>query len=265
MRAPVPFGQYVPVDSPVHALEARTKMVITAAFTVLLFSVSGFSGLAAAAICIATAVALSRVPVRLVARGLRAIVFLLAFTLLAHALRWQPATVALLRLGPLAIDGAGLLTGLFFSARIVLLVIGTSLVTLTTSPVEIADGLSRIMRPLERIGVPVGELAMMLTIALRFIPTTAEEAERIIVAQMSRGARFDRGGPVARARAYVPVLVPLFVGLFRRADHLATAMEARCYRGGVGRTQLHESRLTGRDWILMFSGCVFFIVLAIWL
>lgn len=255
MRPPVPFGQYVPVDSPVHALEARAKMALTAAFTVLLFAVEGFAGLSTAAVIVLVAVWLSRVPARLVVRGLKAILFLLLFTLLAHALRWQPATAALLRVGPLAIDQGGLLTGLFFSARIVLLVLGTSLVTLTTSPVELTDALGRVMRPLERLHVPVSELAMMLTIALRFIPTTAEEAERIIVAQVARGARFDRGGPIARARAYVPVLVPLFVGLFRRADDLATAMEARCYRGGHGRTRLNESRLTRRDWLVMTVGC----------
>lgn len=263
MRPPVPFGQYVPVDSPVHSLEARAKMALTAAFAVLLFGADGFAGLSVATIIVSVAVLLSRVPVRLVVRGLRAILFLLLFTLIAHALRWQSATAALLRVGPLAIDQVGLLTGLFFSARIVLLMLSASLVTLTTSPVKLTDALGWVMRPLERFHVPVNELAMMLTIALRFIPTTAEEAERIIVAQVARGARFDRGGLLARTRAYVPVLVPLFVGLFRRADTLATAMEARCYRGGSGRTRLNESRLTRRDWLVMIIGCVVFGALAV--
>ncbi len=255
MHTPVPFGQYVPIDSPIHRLDARVKMALMFAFTVLLFSVQGFGGLAFAALLAASAVALSRVPVGLVLRGIRAVAFILAFTVLAHALRWNPATVSLVRIGPLAIDGEGLLRGLFFALRIVLLVIGTSLLTLTTSPVTLTDGLERLLSPLEILRVPVGELAMMLTVALRFIPTTAEEAEKIVVAQTARGARFDRGGIVTRAKAYIPVLVPLFVNLFRRADELAVAMESRCYRGGRGRTRLNESVLGVGDWVTMLLGC----------
>lgn len=259
----MPFGQYYPAESPVHRLEARAKMGLTAAFTVMLFASDGFAGLGAAALVMALAIAISRVPLRLAARGLKAISFLLAFTLLAHGLRWNPATAMLIRLGPLGIDGQGVLTGLFFATRIVLLVLGTSLVTLTTSPVQLTDGLERVMGPLERLRVPVGELAMMLTIALRFIPTTAEEAEKIIVAQSARGARFDTGNPVARARAYVPVLVPLFVGLFRRADELATAMETRCYHGGRSRTRLHQSVLTPLDWGTMLVGVAVMLACAV--
>jgi len=229
-------------------------MGLTAAYTVLLFASDSFWGLGAAAAFAALAIAVSRVPIRLVARGLKAISFLLVFTIVVHALEWRPATEMLFRVGPIGVDREGLATGLFFAARIVLLVMGTSLVTLTTSPVQLTDGLERLMSPLVHLRVPVGELAMMLTIALRFIPTTAEEAEKIIVAQSARGARFDQGGPVSRARAYVPVLVPLFVSLFRRADELATAMETRCYHGGSGRTRLHLSVLTATDWGTMLLG-----------
>lgn len=256
MRTPVPFGQYVPVDSVIHRLEARAKMALMASLTILLFASDSFWGLALGAIVIAAGIASSRIPPRLALRGIRAISFLLAFTLLAHSLRWNPATVTLVRVGPLGIDPEGLLTGVFFALRIVLLVVGTSLLTLTTSPVELTDALERLMAPLAILRVPVGELAMMLTIALRFIPTTAEEAEKIIVAQSARGARFGEGGPIARARAYVPVLVPLFVNLFRRADELATAMEARCYRGGQNRTRLHESVLRVADWAVIVVGAV---------
>ncbi|PKQ09993.1 MAG: transporter [Actinobacteria bacterium HGW-Actinobacteria-9] len=265
MKASMPFGQYVPVDSPVHRLEARAKMGIVAAFTTLLFATGGFAGLAIAAGFTAVGIAVSRVPVRLALRGLKAISFLLVFTLAAHALRWNPATVTLFRIGPLGVDGPGLLTGAYFASRVVLLVAGTSLLTLTTSPVELTDGLERLMRPLGRIGIPVGELAMMLTIALRFIPTTAEEAEKIVMAQAARGAKFDSGGPVRRARAYVPVLVPLFVGLFRRADELATAMESRCYHGGPHRTRLRISELTATDWnaMVLIGGTM--VALGIWL
>lgn len=248
MRTISGIGQYVPVDSPLHRLDAAAKLGIVAAFTAALFMVDGFRGLAAVAVAVVLAVAVSRVPPRAVLRGLVAVGVILAFTVLANALRWNPATVALLRVGPLAVDAAGLRTGIFFAMRIVLLVTGTSLLTLTTSPVELTWGMERVMAPLKAVRVPVSELAMTLTIALRFIPTTAEEADRIVTAQSARGASFDRGGPVARARAYAPVLIPLFYQLFRRADALATAMEARCYHGGEGRTRLHEARMRAADW-----------------
>lgn len=265
MRPSVPFGQYVPGDSAVHRLEARAKMGLAAAFTVLLFTVEGFTGLAVAAAAVAGAIAVSGVPVKIALRGVRVVSFILAFTILVHALRINPATVALVRIGPVAVDPEGLVTGLFFAVRIVLLVVGTSLLTLTTSPVRFAEGLEHLMRPLDRFGFPSGDVAMMLTVALRFIPTTAEEAEKIVVAQTARGARFDRGGPIARSRAYIPVLVPLFVGLFRRADELATAMESRCYRGGVGRTRMSESRFSGRDWATLVTGAGLMIAVGVML
>lgn len=251
MRVPTTFGQYVPVASPAHTLDAKTKMGLVAAFTTAIFLVNGFLGLAAMAAFVAFAIAISRVPWSIALRGIRTLTFLLSFTLLAHALRWNPATESLVRVGPLAIDGPGLSEGLFFVLRVVLLVIGTSLLTLTTTPVQLTDGLERVMRPLKVVRFPAGEVAMMLTIALRFIPTTAQEAEKIIVAQTARGARFKEGGPLARARAFVPVMVPLFVNLFRRAEDLALAMESRCYRGGEGRTRLNPSVMGIRDWLVL--------------
>jgi energy-coupling factor transport system permease protein len=250
------IGQYVPIESPVHRLDPAAKIGIVAAFTIGLFLVDGFAGLAVMAVAIVLAVAASRVPPRAVVRGLGAVGFIVGFTLLANALRWNPATVALVRVGPLAVDQAGLRTGIFFAVRIVLLVAGTSLLTLTTSPVELTGGIERALAPLKYVRVPVGELAMTLTIALRFIPTTVEEADRIVTAQMARGAAFDRGGPVARAKAYAPVLVPLFYQLFRRADALATAMEARCYHGTERRTRLHEARMGLTDWTALLVAIV---------
>jgi len=247
----------------VHALDAKAKMGLVASFTVALFLINGLAGMGVAAALIAVVVTVSRVPWRVALRGIRAVVLILTITLAAHALRWNPATVSLVRLGPVAVDAAGLKEGVFFVVRIVLLVVGTSLLTLTTSPVALTDGLERVMRPLTRVGFPAGEVAMMLTIALRFIPTTAQEAEKLIVAQTARGARFDEGGPVRRARAYAPVLVPLFVNLFRRADDLATAMEARCYRGGVGRTRLHEARMQPVDWAVLCTGALALVLLGI--
>lgn len=251
MSIPVPFGQYVPGDSPVHRLDPRVKIGVTVVLTVALFAASGWTGLGVTAVLVAIAVALSRVPVHLVVRGLVPVSWLLLFTVAANALRWDPQE-ALARLGPLAIDGAGLDRGAFFAVRILVLVVGTSLVTLTTSPVALTDALSLIMRPLRAVRFPADDVAMMLSIAMRFVPTSAEEAERIVVAQTARGARFEEGGPIRRARAWVPVLVPLFVRLFRRADDLAVAMESRAYTG-VGRTRLRDPRMSSTDWIVLVA------------
>ncbi|NTU71009.1 MAG: energy-coupling factor transporter transmembrane protein EcfT [Coriobacteriia bacterium] len=252
MAVPVPFGQFVPGDSAVHRLDPRVKLGLTAAYSIALFAFDGWKGFVVAAVLVVLAVGLSRVPLRLALRGLRAVSLLLAFTLVANAVRWQPVEAAL-RLGPLGISLDGLMTGAFFVVRIVLLVVGTSLLTLTTSPVALTDALSRVMRPLRIVRVPVDDVATMFSIALRFIPTTAEEAEKIVVAQSARGAVFDEGGPVRRAKAWVPVLVPLFVSLFRRADRLAVAMESRCYTG-AGRTRLHEPVMRGTDWLVLATG-----------
>jgi len=250
--APVPFGQYVPGDSPVHRLDARVKLALVVAYTVVLFSSRDFAGLCAAALAAFAAVVIAQVPWRLALRGLVPVLWLLLFTLAANTLRWQPVASPV-RLGPLGVSETGLVTGLFFAMRIVLLVVGTSVLTLTTSPVALTDALSTLMGPLRHVGVPVDDAAMMFSIALRFVPTTAEEAEKIVVAQSARGAVFDRGGPVTRARAWVPVLVPLFVNLFRRADELAVAMESRCYVGR-GRTRLREARMGVGDWAALVVG-----------
>jgi energy-coupling factor transport system permease protein len=255
MAVPVPFGAYAPGDSPLHRLEPRIKLGIAALFVVLIFTVEGVAGLALCAAVVALGISLSAVPARLVLRGLRPVVLLLAFTLFANALTFGEVTDALFTVGPLSVSASGLARGAFFVGRIVLLVAGTSLVTLTTSPVELTDAISRLLGPLERVRFPATDVAMMFSIALRFIPTTAEEAERIIVAQTARGARFKEGGLVARAKAYVPVLVPLFVALFRRADDLAVAMEARCYRG-AGRTRLREMRVRAADWSALGAAIV---------
>jgi len=249
VAVPVPFGQYVPADSPVHRLDARAKLGVAAAFTVALFSVDTWLGMAVAGVVVAAIVTISSVPWRLALRGLKPVAWLLVFTLVVNGLRWNAPDPAV-HLGPISIDGPGLATGAFFAVRILLLVMGTSLITLTTSPVALTDGLSSIMRPLGVVRFPVDDVAMMLSIALRFVPTTAEEAERIVVAQTARGARFDEGGLLTRSRAWVPVLVPLFVRLFRRADDLALAMESRCYTG-VGRTRLRQLVMRPVDWLAL--------------
>ena len=222
------------------------------AYVTMLFGASGWTGLAIAGVAGLGAVAISGVPLRLVARGLKPVSALLLFTLLANSLRLDSPD-ALINVGRLAVDAEGLQAGSYFVVRIVALVLGTSLLTLTTSPVALTDALTRIMAPLRVVRVPTEDIAMMFSIALRFIPTTAEEAEKIVVAQTARGAVFDAGGPIRRARAWIPVLVPLFVNLFRRADDLALAMESRCYTGS-GRTRLHALTMRQTDWVVLVAG-----------
>jgi len=252
MSVPVPFGQYVPGTSPVHLLDARVKLVLVVAYVTMLFGATDWRGLTVAVAAVLGALAMSGVPFRLAARGLKPVAMLLAFTLLANALRLD-APDALISVGRLGVDTQGLRDGIFFVVRIVALVLGTSLLTLTTSPVALTDALTRLMAPLRVVRVPTEDIAMMFSIALRFIPTTAEEAEKIVVAQTARGAVFDQGGPIRRARAWVPVLIPLFVNLFRRADDLALAMESRCYTGS-GRTRLHAPAMRPTDWAVLFIG-----------
>ena len=252
MSIPVPFGQFVPGTSPVHHLDARVKLGLVVAYVAVLFSADGWGGLIAATGAAMFAVAISGVPVRLALRGLRPVAWLLVFTLVANSLRLD-AVGPLMSIGRLGIESDGLQSGSYFAVRIIALVLGTSILTLTTSPIALTDALTRIMSPLRHLRVPVDDIAMMFSIALRFIPTTAEEAEKIVVAQTARGAVFDQGGPVRRARAWVPVLVPLFVNLFRRADDLALAMESRCYTGSR-RTRLHMPVMRPTDWIVLIAG-----------
>lgn len=262
MAVPVPFGQYAPGNSVVHSVDARAKLGVVLAFTVVLFGTSSPLALVFTGGLLVGLVWLSGIPWRLVARGVRPILWIAAFTLVVNAFRWNSAEVWV-SLGPLGVDADGLGRGLYFAARIMVLVVGTSLVTLTTSPVALTDAMASVMRPLRLVRVPVDDIATMLSIALRFVPTTAEEAEKIVLAQTARGAVFDEGGPVRRAKAWVPVLVPLFVRLFRRADDLALAMESRCYTG-VGRTRLKEQTMRISDFLVL--GCTAVVAfVAIWL
>ncbi len=242
------IGQYVPRASPVHRLDPRTKVLATTALLVVVFLARDFAALGLFALFLVVCLLLAQIPVEFVLRGLRPIWFLLVLTLLLQVFFGAASEgTALWRLGPLVATREGLMQGLFVTARLVLLVVATSLLTFTTSPVELADGMERLLRPFRRVGVPAHELAMMMTIALRFIPTLVEETEKIMKAQMARGADLDTGGLLRRARALVPILVPLFVSAFRRADELALAMEARCYRGGEGRTRMKQLRFRGPD------------------
>lgn len=263
MRLVGEIGQYVPADSSLHRMDAAAKIVLVAAFAVSLFAVQGFPGLVVQTALVGVGVVVSRVPVRVAIRGVRTVAIILLFTLLLHALEWRSPEAALIRIGPLSVTAEGLADGLFFSWRIVLLVVGTSLLALTTPPVQLTDGIERLLRPLAAVRVPVHDLAMMLSIAIRFIPATVSEADQVIMAQVARGARIGRGWPVERVGSYVPVLVPLFVGLFRRADELAIALDARCYRGAAGRTRYRERRMGGSDWMALAAGVAVFVAVGV--
>lgn len=242
------FGQYVPVDSPVHRLDPRTKILATLVLAIVVFMARGFADLGAYAVLLALIISAARIPPGYVLRGLRPVFWLLAFTVVLQIFFGPEGGHAVFRRGPITITRENVALAVYYGARLGLLIIATSLMTFTTSPVEMADGLERLLRPFRRIGVPAHELALMMTIAIRFIPTLIEETDKIMKAQMARGAEFTRGSLVRRARALVPLLVPLFVGAFRRAESLALAMEARCYRGGDQRTRMRELVMRPRDY-----------------
>ena len=244
----VTIGQYIPRESPVHRLDPRSKIAAVMVLTVAVFVVRDFSGYGLLTLFLLGVVLASQIPLGYLLRGLRPVLFLLLMTLVLNVFfsGIQGGTV-LFQLGPVVATREAVLRAVFIGYRLVALVLVTSLLTFTTSPVQLTDGIERILRPFRRLGVPAHELAMMMTIALRFIPTLLEETEKIMKAQMARGAEFEHGNILRRARALVPVLVPLFVSAFRRADELALAMEARCYRGGEHRTRMKELRLAPRD------------------
>lgn len=225
-------------------------MGLLLAFMVSIFFVTNFAGFALAGLATCAVIFVSGLPIGWIARSLRPLLFIIVLTMLLHSVRLiESPGMALLVVGPVKLIGTGVLAGIFFSLRLVLLVIGSSLLTLTTTPMQLTDAIEALLRPLRRVGVPAHEIALMMTVALRFIPTLVDETDKIMRAQMARGADFESGNLVRRTRAYVPLLVPLFVSIFRTADELAIAMESRCYRGGEGRTRLHELVATRNDWV----------------
>lgn len=245
------LGQYVPVDSVVHRLDPRTKILATLVLLAVAFAIREFAGLAVLTLGLAAVVLAARVPPGYLLRGMRPLFWLLAFAVVMQVFFGEGGGHPVIRWGPVVVTRENLSQAAFYGWRLILLVLSTTLMTLVTSPVEFTDGLERLLRPFQRMGVPAHDLAMMMTIALRFIPTLLEEAEKIMKAQMARGAEFTRGSLAARARALVPLLVPLFVSAFRRADALAVAMEARCYRGGEHRTRMRALQLHVQDGVAL--------------
>ena len=246
----ITMGQYYPVDSLVHRLDPRMKLILTILFIVAIFMTHSFVGYLLLLAFLVCTCRLANVPFRLLLKGLRPLRIIIILTFLLNLFFTSGETVWV-SFWVIRITREGFLQALFYSVRLVFLVAGTSLLTLTTSPIALSDGIEMLLGPLKKIHFPAHELAMMMTIALRFIPTLLEETDKIMKAQMARGADFESGNLFARARAMVPLLVPLFVSAFRRAGDLAMAMESRCYHGGEGRTRLRVLHITRNDWIAL--------------
>ena len=244
----ITLGQYYPVDSPVHRLDPRIKLILTIVFIVVVFMAKTFLGYALILGFVYMTSRLANVPFRMLLRGLKPLRLIILLTFLLN-LFFTPGETVWVEFWVIRIAKEGFLQAAFYSLRLVFLVIGTSLLTLTTSPVSLSDAIEILLSPLKKIHFPAHELAMMMTIALRFIPTLLEETDKIMKAQMARGADFESGNLISRAKAMVPLLVPLFVSAFRRAGDLAMAMESRCYHGGEGRTRLRVLKITRHDWI----------------
>ena len=243
----ITIGQYYPADSPIHKLDPRVKIVCTVLYLVSLFTFQNLIGYVVSTIFLFSVIRLSKVPFQYMMRGLKPVIMLLMITV-AFNLFLTPGGAVLIRVGFLKVTEQGLRTAVFMAVRLIYLIMGSSLMTLTTTPNELTDAIESLLRPLNRVGVPVHEVAMIMSIALRFIPILLEETDKIMKAQTARGADMESGNIIQRAKAMVPILVPLFVSAFRRANDLAMAMEARCYRGGDGRTKMKPLVYQGRDY-----------------
>lgn len=247
----ITIGQYLPGDSFIHKLDPRVKIMVSLIFIVAVFIVNNFIGYALIAAFTFFTIFISKVPFKYIFKGLKPIIWIIVFTAVLNI--WLTPGNTIYKLGPIDITDKGLSLAIFMVFRLIFLIIGTSLLTLTTTPIALTDGIERLLNPFKKIGLPAHELAMMMTIALRFIPTLLDETDKIMKAQMARGADFESGNILKRAKNLVPLLVPLFISSFRRADDLAMAMEARCYRGGEGRTRLKQLKVEKRDYIAMLT------------
>ena len=256
MLKDITLGQYFPGDTVIHRLDPRTKLILVVLYIIALFNAKGWGAylliLAVTSICMAV----SHISPRNIFKGLKPMLFIIALTALLNIFYTQGTPI---REGWI-ITWEGIERAVKMMLRITLLIVGTFLLTYTTSPMELTDGLERLLKPLNRVKVPVHEITLMMSMALRFIPTLIEETDKIMSAQKARGADFETGNLIERAKALLPILVPLFVSAFRRADELAVAMESRCYHGGEGRTRMKQLRFCTRDFVALILGCVFMTV-----
>ena len=259
----ITIGQYYPSASSIHKLDPRTKIIGVFAYIISLFFIEYFVGYAFVAVSLYALIRVSKVPLSYMLKGLKSIGFILIFTM-ALNLFFTTEGNEIFSFWIFKVTDQGILMAIKLGVRLVLLIIGSSLLTLTTSPIELTDGIEMLLKPFSKIGVPAHEIAMMMSISLRFIPILIEETDKIMKAQLARGADFESGNIIKRAKAMVPILIPLFISAFRRADELAMAMEARCYRGGVGRTRLKCLKYAKSD-MMAFSIMILFVVICLML
>lgn len=243
----ITIGQYYPAESPIHRMDARLKLLITFIFIVTLFFVNTFVGYVFVIASMGLVIKTSKVPLKFMLRGLKSIVIIILFTAIINLFMTQGETV-LAKVWIFQITLEGVLLAVKMCVRLVLLIVGSSILTLTTTPIQLTDAIEYILKPFKKIGVPAHEIAMMMTIALRFIPTLLEETDKIMKAQQARGADFDTGNLIQKAKALIPILVPLFISAFRKAEELAMAMEARCYHGDENRTRMNVMRMQQSDY-----------------
>ena len=259
MLRDITIGQYYPVDSPIHRLDPRVKLAGTMVFLISLFVTSGIPAYVLATLWLGALIYLSRVPFRFITKGLKAILILLIISVSFNLFLTEGRPI--FRIGFLTMTWEGLSLAFFMAIRLIYLVIASSLMTLTTTPNQLTDGLEKGLGFLKRFSVPVHEISMMMSIALRFIPILIEETDKIMKAQTARGADFESGNLIQRAKSMVPILVPLFLSAFRRASDLAMAMEARCYHGGEGRTKMKPLRYEKRDRIAYGIMAIYFVLM----
>lgn len=258
----ITIGQYYPVGSKLHRLDPRVKIMCTLLFLISLFCIQNIWGYVVATIFLASVIRISKVPFKFIVKGLRPVIMLLMITVLFNLFLTKTGTV-IFEIWILKITDEGLRTAGFMTVRLIYLILGSSLMTFTTTPNALTDGIERLLWPLRKIKLPVHEIAMMMSIALRFIPILLEETDKIMKAQIARGADLESGNIIQKAKAMLPILIPLFVSAFRRATDLAMAMEARCYRGGEGRTKMKPLVYQTKDYIAYAITIVYVVVAVI--
>ena len=262
MLKDITLGQYFPGQSVIHRLDPRTKLTMLVVYIVALFLAEGWVSYGLVFVFLAVVIRLSTIPLKSILRGMKPLVMILIFTGVLNLFFTQDGEV-LVKFWVLTVTSGGLSRALMMMARILMLISGTFLLTYTTSPIALTDGLEALMNPLKKVGVPVHELSMMMCIALRFIPTLIEETDKIMSVQKARGADFESGSLTDRAKALIPILVPLFISAFRRADELATAMECRCYQGGEGRTKMKQLHYHREDFLSYCAGAVLLVTVIV--
>lgn len=262
MLKDITLGQYFPGNSIIHRLDPRTKLIMLVVYIVALFMAGSWIAYALMFVFLAVVIKISTIPLKSIVKGMKPLVMILVFTGVLNLFFTQEGAL-LLDIGFIRIYSGGLSRAVMMVARILMLITCTFLLTYTTSPIALTDGLEVLLNPLKKIGVPVHELSMMMCIALRFIPTLIEETDKIMCAQKARGADFENGSLIDRAKALIPILVPLFISAFRRADELATAMECRCYQGGEGRTKMKLLRYHREDFVSFGIGALLVIAVVL--